>query len=87
MALLHPFITMKDLVLHRPAIMPVASILQGLIGEQVKEILPALQTIFLEHFPSLGPSLGPVPEGIVKFVAAQELNGCPMVVHHQKMKQ
>jgi hypothetical protein len=87
MALLRPFIAVKDLVLRRPAVMPVASILQGLVGERVKEILPALQTIFLERFPSLGPSLGPVPEGIAKFVAARELNGCPVVVHHQEMKQ
>ena len=80
MEFLRPFIAVKDLVLRRPAVIPVASTLQGLVGERVKEILPALQTI---HFPSLGP----VPEGIAKFVAARELNGYPVVVHHQETKE
>jgi hypothetical protein len=80
MELLRPFIAVKDLVLRKPAAMPVASTLQGLVGERVKEILPALQTILLER----SPSSGPVPEGIAKFVAARELNGRPVVVHHQE---
>ena len=83
MELLRPFIAVKDLVLHKPAVMPVASALQSLVGERVKEILPALQIISL----GISPSSGPVPEGIAKFVAARELNGRPVVVHHQETKQ
>jgi hypothetical protein len=83
MVLLCPFITVKDLVLDKPVVLSVASALQELIEEQVTEILPSLQTIFLEGFQLSSP----VPEGIAKFIAAWELYGRPVVVHLQKTKQ
>jgi len=82
MELLRPFITAKDLVLDEAFVSSVASALQELVGEQVTEILPALQTIFLESCQSSGP----VPEGIVKFIAARELSGRPVVMCHRERK-
>ena len=79
--LLRPFIAVKDLVLDEQVVLSVASALQDLVGEHL-EILPSLQIISLEGFlPS-----GPVPEGIVKFVAARELCGHPVAVHHRARK-
>ena len=82
MELLRPFIAVKDLVLAEPVMLSVASALQELVGEQGTEVLPLLQTIFLEGF--LSSSL--VPEGIAKFIAARELCGHPVVVHHRDRK-
>jgi len=83
MELLRPFITVKDLVLGQPLILSVASTLQELVGERGTEILPALQNIFLEGFQSSDP----VPEGIMKFIAARERSGLPVNVHHREAKQ
>jgi hypothetical protein len=83
MELLRPFTTVKDLVLDESFVLSVASVLQDLVGERVTEMLPALQTIFLEGFRSSDP----VPEGIAKFVAARELHGRPVIVRHRKRKQ
>ena len=83
MELLRPFIAVKDLVLDEQAVSCVSSTLQELVGNGVTEILPALQNIFLEDFPSSSP----VPEGIGVFVAARELSGHPIIVHHRKKKQ
>ena len=74
MELLHLFITVKDLVLDEPLVLPVAQTLQELVGEQGTEILPALQNIFIEGCQSSGP----VPEGIAKFIAARERSGRPV---------
>jgi len=83
MEFLRPFITVKDLVLDEQAVLSVSSALQELVGERVTEILPALQNIFLEGFQSSSP----VPEGIAKFIAARELSGRPVIVHHGGKKQ
>jgi len=83
MGLLRPCITVKDLVLNEPVVLYVASALQDLVGERVREDLPALQNIFLEGFRSSGP----VPEGIVKFIAARELSSRPVIVNYRKTKQ
>jgi hypothetical protein len=82
MELLRPFIGVKDLVLAESVVVSVASALQELVGEQGAEILPLLQTIVLEGFQSSSP----VPEGIAKFIAARELCGRPVVVHHRERK-
>jgi len=81
--LLCPFITVKDLVLDEPTALSVASALQELVEERVTDILPALQNIFLEGFQLSGT----VPEGIGKFIAARELSGRPVIVHHRETKQ
>jgi len=79
MELLRPFITVKDLVLDEPAAFSVSSALQELVGEQATEILPALQTIFLEDFQSSDP----FPGGIGEYIAARELSGRPVIVSYQ----
>jgi len=83
MELLHPFIAVKDLALDDAFSLSVASALQELVGEQLTEILPVLQNISLEGFQSSGP----VPEGIANFIAARELAGRPVIVHHQGREQ
>ena len=83
MELLRPFIAVKDLVLNEPTILSIASVLQELVEDQVADILPALQNIFLEGFESSGP----VPEGIGKFIAARELSGRTVIVHYRETKE
>ena len=82
MELLRPFTTVKDLILDELVVFSVAQALQELVGEQVTEILPVLQNIFLEGTPSSDL----VPEGIAKFVGARELSGHPVIVHHREGK-
>jgi hypothetical protein len=73
--LFHSFTGVKDLYISfefAPRIVPA---LQEL-GERVTEVLPALQTVFLEEpLPS-----GPAQEIIAQFVAARQLAGHPIAV-------
>jgi hypothetical protein len=74
--LLHPFTAVKGLYISQyfaPRIVPA---LQELIEEGVTEVLPALQTLFLEE--TRPPR--PVQEGIEQFVAARQLAGHPIAV-------
>jgi hypothetical protein len=64
--ILHPFTAVTGLY--------IASALQGLIGEKVTKVLPALRTIFLETMP--------VPEAIRRFVAVRQLAGHPIAISH-----
>ena len=74
--LLRPFTAVKDLNLSEYFTPSVALVLQELDGERVTEVLPALQTLFLEEpLPS-----GPILEIIEEFVAARELVGRPIAV-------
>ena len=82
MELLRPFTTVKHLVLDESTVFSVASVLQELVEDQVAEILPVLQNIFLE-----GCESGPVPEGIVRFIGARELSGSPVAVHYRGTKR
>jgi hypothetical protein len=77
--LLHPFTSVKNLDLSKDSVPFVALALQELSGERVTEALPALENLFLEE-PQ--PS-GPVEEAIGKFIAARQLSGCPVTVHHR----
>ena len=73
---LHPFTVVKDFYISSTLIPLIAPALQELVGERVMEVLPALQTLFLEEpLPS-----GPVEESIEQFVAARQLAGHPIVV-------
>ena len=67
---------MKNLYLSWELTPSIAPALQELVGERVLEVLPALQSLFLEE---LHPS-GPVHEAIGKFVAARQLAGHPIIV-------
>jgi hypothetical protein len=70
--LFHPFTGVKNLYLPSKLTSCIALALRELVGERLTEVLPALQTVFLEN-----PSDGPVPEAIEQFVAARQLAGYP----------
>jgi hypothetical protein len=74
--LLHPFIAVKNLYLHKQFALRIVPALQELVGGRATEVLPTLQNIFLE---GLEPS-GPIQEGIGKFVAARQFTSHPIVV-------
>jgi hypothetical protein len=78
--LLHPFTAVKALYMSQEFAPRVAIALQELVGERVTEVLPALQTLFLEE---VHPS-GPVQEATGKFVAARQLAGHPIAASHWK---
>jgi hypothetical protein len=78
--LLHHFASIKDLLLRGESIQHhVAPALEQLYGERVTEAVPALQNLFLE---GSRPS-GPVKKVIGKFLAARQLSGRPVAVHHR----
>jgi hypothetical protein len=77
--LLHPFTNVKDLHLSGKLPTCIAPALQELTGEQVTEILPTLQSIFLDFHGK--PEL--VPKVIGEFVAARQLSGCPVAIHRR----
>jgi hypothetical protein len=74
--LFHPFTAVKALYISREFTPRVAPALQELVEERVTEVLPALQTLFLDGTP---PS-GPAQEAIGRFVAARQLAGHPIAV-------
>jgi len=80
---LHPFTALRDLHISREFLPHIAPAFQELSGERVTEVLPALQSLFLEE---LHPS-GTVHEAIEKFVAARKLAGYPIAVSHWDGKQ
>ena len=74
--LFHPFTGVKYLYLSQEFGPRIAPALQKLVEEGVTEVLPALQTIFLqEPLPS-----GPVQEILGQFVAARQLAGHPIAL-------
>ena len=75
--LLHQLTAVKDLRISRKFMPRIAPTLQELVGGRVTEVLPALQTLFLEGTLSSG-----VQETIDKFVAARKLAGHPIAVSH-----
>jgi hypothetical protein len=77
---LHPFTALKELHVSREFLPRIAPAFQDLAGERVTEVLPALQSLFLEGL-NWYPS-GPVQEAIEKFVAARQLAGHPIAVSH-----
>jgi hypothetical protein len=76
--LLHPFTSVRELVLSEDLVPLVAPALQELTGERVTEVLPALQNIFLR-----GPRIsGPVKKALKVFTTARRLSGRPVTVHN-----
>jgi hypothetical protein len=73
---LHPLAAVKELYISRKFTPYIVPTLQELVGGRVSEVLPALQTLFLEEV--LPP--GPVEESIGKFIAARQLAGRPISV-------
>jgi hypothetical protein len=73
LGIFHPFISVKNLYLYKAIAQCIAPALQDLVGEKVTNVLPALESIFLEE-------LRPVEEAIGQFVAARQLLGHPVAV-------
>jgi hypothetical protein len=81
--LFHPFIAVKELYISRTFAPLVAPALQEVVaGGSVTEVLPVLQTLFLEEILSSGP----VREAIGRFVAARRLAGHPIAVSRCERK-
>jgi hypothetical protein len=75
--LVQPFHSVKNLYLSREIAPRAALALQGLTGQSVTEILPALKYLFVEWFQLL-----PLEEDVIgKFVNARQLSGHPVAVH------
>jgi F-box-like len=77
--LLHLFPSVKDLVLSGKSLRLVAPALDGLTGESVTEVLPALQNIVVQGSqPSVTDN-----NAIGKFIATRQLLGSPVTVQHR----
>ena len=76
--LLHRLPAVKELYMYGEFTTRIAPTLQELVGGRATEVLPALQTLFIEEMWMLG--IYGVRETIDKFVAARELAGHPIVV-------
>ena len=76
--LLRPFTSVKNLYLSEDIARCIVPALQDLVGRRATELLPALQNVFLENQPSLGPVL----EGIQQFVAVRQDTGHPIAVSY-----
>ena len=74
--LFQPFTDVKNLYLSKKFVSCVATTLQDLTGERVTEVLPILESLFLEEF---RPS-GPVQEALGRFVDARRLSGHSITV-------
>ena len=73
--LLRPFTAVKHLYITPKSTPGIASALAGLVAETVTEVLPALQTVFLDTLPSK-----PIQEAIIKFAAARQLFSHPITL-------
>jgi hypothetical protein len=76
--LLHPFTSVKDLVLPMKSFQLVASALEMPAEGSVTGVLPALQSLFLQGPKPSEPEL----EAIVKFITPRKLSGCHVTVYH-----
>ena len=74
----HPFITVKNLYLSRAFVPRIVPTLQELVGERVTEVLPNLQSIFLQD----GQGLGFDPEARRQFIAARQHSSHPIAISH-----
>ncbi len=79
--ILHPFTKVKNLYLSLDFVALITRILYQLVGERVMEVLPALQSVFVDESEFILSKIsGPIQEGIEKFVAARQLAGHPITV-------
>jgi hypothetical protein len=74
--LLLPFTAVKNLYLSKDFAPGIAASLEELVGSRITEVLPRLQSIFVE---GLEPS-GPFQKKIGRFVAARQLSGHPIAI-------
>jgi hypothetical protein len=81
--LLHPFTAVKNLYISSiftPRIVPA---MRKLVRERATDVLPALETLFLEGTPPLGPVL----ETIGQFVVARQLANRPVAISRWERKK
>jgi hypothetical protein len=83
--LLHPFTAVKDLYMSRSSTPLIVPALQELVGERVTEVLPALQSLFLE--PSYSEDSSLVQGSIRQFVIARQLAGHPIAVSRWEIEE
>jgi hypothetical protein len=81
--LFRPFSAVNDLYISREFRPRIAPALQELIGERVTEVLPTLETIFLEE--TVSSEL--VQETVGQFVAARQLAGHPIAISRWERKR
>ena len=73
-----PFTAVKNLYLSKDLAIRIKSALQELTANRVTDVLPMLQNIFLK----VPQRFRGVQEVVGQFVAARQLSGNPVVVHH-----
>ena len=76
--LFHPFTTVKNLYLSQEFTPRIVPALQELVGERVSEVLPNLESVFLEDLRESGI----VPEAMRQFIAARQLSSRPIAISH-----
>jgi len=76
--LLHPFTTVKNLYLSQVFVPHIVQTLQAPVEERVTEVLPNLQSVFLED----REGLGFVPEAMQQFIAARQLSSRSIAISH-----
>jgi hypothetical protein len=76
--LFHPFTTVKNLYISREFVPRIVPVLQELVGKRVNEVLPNLQSIFLEDLQESES----VPESMRQFIAARRLSSRPIAISH-----
>jgi hypothetical protein len=76
--LFRPFTTVKNLYLSRGFVPHIVPTLQELVGERATEVLPNLQSIFLEDL--LESRF--VPEAMRQFIAARQLSSRPIAISY-----
>ena len=76
LGLLRPFTSVKYLFIPYEFEQDLAGVLQGLVGERVVEVLPALQTLFVVKYSTAQCFV----DAIGPFIAARQLSGHPITV-------
>jgi hypothetical protein len=76
--LFRPFTAVRTLRIHRKLQSLIVSALQELTGEGATEVLPALDSLYLEEYPPSGSD----QQAIESFVAVRQHSGHPVAVHH-----
>jgi hypothetical protein len=76
----YPFTSVKNLYVSKEGAQRIATALalQALVGERATEVFPALESLYLEELPPLGP----IQEAIGQFFAARQLSGHPVAISH-----
>ena len=74
--LIHPFVSVKVLVLSRLSFQNLGPALGELTVESITEVLPELQCIFVDRFDPLGR----IEESISQFIVARQLSGRPVII-------